>query len=61
MGLHDLSADGSQRVAVPPVTYSSSDSVSLLTMLGNALTNNLSAPLHVLDRPNARCPAWRRC
>jgi diacylglycerol O-acyltransferase / wax synthase len=48
MGLHDLSADGSQRVAVPPVTYSSNDSVSLLTMLGNALSNNLSAPLRML-------------
>jgi diacylglycerol O-acyltransferase len=48
MGLHDLSADGSQRVAVPPVPYSTNDSVSMLTMLANAVTNNLSAPLRML-------------
>jgi diacylglycerol O-acyltransferase len=56
MGLHDLSPDGSQRVAVPPVPYSSNDSVSLLTMLANAVTNNLSAPLRLMGPARRALP-----
>ena len=48
MGLHDLSPDGSQRVQVPAVTYAPHEKLSLLTMLANAVTNNLSAPMKML-------------
>jgi WS/DGAT/MGAT family acyltransferase len=45
MGLHDLSADGSQKVEVPAVAYSPNERISFLTMLANAVTNNLGAPM----------------
>jgi diacylglycerol O-acyltransferase len=56
MGLHDLSPDGSQRVEVPPVSYSPNDSISLLTMLASAVINNLSAPLKMLGPAKRALP-----
>ena len=48
MGLHDLSPDGSRRVEAAPVPYSPESPPSLLMMLANAVTNNLSEPVKML-------------
>ncbi len=56
MGLHDLSADGAQRVAVAPVPYSPQDKLSLLTMLANAVTNNVRAPLKMMGPAKRALP-----
>lgn len=48
MGLHDLSADGSQRVTTPAVPYAPNEKLSLLTMIANAIANNLSAPMKMM-------------
>lgn len=48
MGLHDLSADGLQRVHVPDVPYAPNEKLSFLHMIANAITNNVSAPMKMM-------------
>ena len=56
MGLHDLSSDGSERVEIAPVPYAPEASPSLLAMLAQAVTNNLTSPLRMLGPAKRALP-----
>ena len=56
MGLHDLSTDGSKRVDVTSVPYAPETSPSLLSMLAQAVTNNLGSPLRLLGPAKRALP-----
>ena len=48
MGLHDLSVDGTQRIAVKPVPFEPGVAPGLLTKVSNAVRNNVASPLRLI-------------
>ena len=56
MGLHDLSVDGSQRIKVPPVPFTPGETPNLLSMLSQAVSNNLSSPFKLMGPTKRALP-----
>jgi diacylglycerol O-acyltransferase / wax synthase len=56
MGLHDLSADGAERVDVAPVPLAPEAAPSPLAMLARAVANNVRAPLKMLGPARRALP-----
>ena len=56
MGLHDLAADGSARVAATPAPFEPEAPPGLLKMLAKAVANNVSSPLKMLAPASRALP-----